>query len=155
MWMNRTSVSKMLGSAVANDCWLYRVSRLRLPRAIGVHVSNLPGAVPRRFGYLSLSSWSCSRWNSCASVRLLSTDQSIAGNVSALGGTKCETTADSPSHDKKINRRPYYFDYQATTPLDPRVLDKMMPFNVDCFANAHSSSHASGWEAKREVELAR
>lgn len=53
------------------------------------------------------------------------------------------------------NKRPYYFDYQATTPLDPRVLDAMMPFMVDVFGNAHSRSHAYGWESEERVEGAR
>ena len=55
----------------------------------------------------------------------------------------------------RVSARPFYFDYQATTPVDPRVLDTMMTFNVDCFGNPHSGSHAAGWEAKRAVERSR
>lgn len=51
--------------------------------------------------------------------------------------------------------RPFYLDYQATTPVDPRVLDAMLPFYVDMFGNPHSRSHAYGWEAEHFAEQAR
>ncbi len=50
---------------------------------------------------------------------------------------------------------PIYMDYQATTPLDPRVLDEMMPYLTTRFGNPHSSSHKFGWEAHDAVERAR
>ena len=51
--------------------------------------------------------------------------------------------------------RPVYLDYQATTPLDPRALDAMLPWLGDKFGNPHSESHSYGWEAHAAVEAAR
>jgi cysteine desulfurase len=48
-----------------------------------------------------------------------------------------------------------YLDYHATTPLDPRVLEDMLPYLRDRFGNAASHQHACGWQAAEAVELAR
>lgn len=50
---------------------------------------------------------------------------------------------------------PIYMDYSATTPVDPRVADKMIPFLREQFGNPASRSHAYGWEAEEAVEEAR
>ena len=54
-----------------------------------------------------------------------------------------------------MNKFPLYFDYSATTPVDPRVAEKMIPYLTNNFGNPASRSHAYGWSAEEAVESAR
>ncbi|XP_071957417.1 cysteine desulfurase-like [Antedon mediterranea] len=73
---------------------------------------------------------------------------SASGNRSAIPEEK------SSEHDG-IQGKPLYLDFQATTPMDPRVLDAMMPYTVGYYGNPHSRTHAYGWETEEAVEKAR
>ncbi|XP_078803992.1 cysteine desulfurase [Oryzias latipes] len=55
----------------------------------------------------------------------------------------------------KDELRPLYMDFQATTPMDPRVLDAMLPYQVNYYGNPHSRTHAYGWESETAMETAR
>lgn len=56
---------------------------------------------------------------------------------------------------QKVSHYPLYFDVQATTPMDPRVIDAMLPYMIDNFGNPHSKTHYYGWETEKAVEVAR
>ncbi|KAF2654600.1 cysteine desulfurase [Lophiostoma macrostomum CBS 122681] len=51
--------------------------------------------------------------------------------------------------------RPIYLDAQATTPMDPRVVDAMLPYMTGMYGNPHSRTHAYGWESEKATDQAR
>ncbi|PSC70570.1 cysteine desulfurase [Micractinium conductrix] len=55
----------------------------------------------------------------------------------------------------QLRGAPMYLDMQATTPMDPRVVDAMLPFMTEQYGNPHSRTHLYGWEAEEAVEAAR
>ena len=54
-----------------------------------------------------------------------------------------------------MSRQPVYLDYHATTPVDRRVLERMLPFFTETFGNPASSTHQWGWRAQEAVEQSR
>eukprot|EP00963_Diacronema_lutheri_P001645 scaffold109_cov368-Pavlova_lutheri.AAC.4 len=69
----------------------------------------------------------------------------------AVGGE----TGSMEAKGVQLTGRPLYLDMQSTTPVDPRVLDAMIPFFVDMYGNPHSRTHLYGWESEDAVEVAR
>ncbi|XP_037775093.1 cysteine desulfurase, mitochondrial-like isoform X1 [Penaeus monodon] len=57
--------------------------------------------------------------------------------------------------EQESELRPLYLDAQATTPLDPRVLDAMLPYLTHQYGNPHSRTHAYGWDSEKAMEKAR
>ncbi|KAJ2455282.1 cysteine desulfurase, partial [Coemansia sp. RSA 2337] len=76
-----------------------------------------------------------------------------------LGATTAEavTNHNKPTGSTELekNTMPIYLDAQATTPLDPRVLDAMMPYMTESYGNPHSRTHKYGWETEQAVDKAR
>ena len=84
-------------------------------------------------------------------------DFSIGGITNYFFFNQSDSFGFNISAERKSSdpRRPIYLDAQATTPLDPRVLDKMMPWFTNQYGNPHSRTHVYGWESQDGVEEAR
>ena len=65
------------------------------------------------------------------------------------------TSAKAKDNSDQLGFKPLYLDAQATTPLDPRVLDAMLPYSISLYGNPHSRTHFYGWEAEDAVETSR
>lgn len=79
----------------------------------------------------------------------------ITRHHSTAGTVRRLSANGSAVHALRRPRRSVYLDYHASTPCDPRVVEKMLPYLLDCFANPSSTIHAAGRGAAEAVEAAR
>ena len=114
-------------------------------------VSGSAASTSRRLGNEAKSP---SIWSSQCSLCTLYADEDLASTAAAA----------VPRHDDpeylemkgiKLTGRPLYLDMQATTPIDPRVIDAMLPYFTDQYGNPHSRTHMYGWESEDAVEKSR
>jgi cysteine desulfurase len=101
---------------------------------------------------LSINSFSLKK--NVLNVRFLSTS-SITKNLTQPPTGSSISLSNSKRDNSLYGTRPIYLDMQATTPVDPRVLDKMLQYYTGFYGNPHSATHAYGWETESEVEKSR
>ncbi|KAJ2663047.1 cysteine desulfurase [Coemansia sp. RSA 1200] len=90
----------------------------------------------------------------CArSSRLLST--TAQKKAEAVANHNIPTGSSAPAVASLQDTMPIYLDAQATTPMDPRVLDAMLPYMTENYGNPHSRTHKYGWESEKAVDVAR
>ncbi|XP_064393412.1 cysteine desulfurase-like [Halichondria panicea] len=84
----------------------------------------------------------------------------VAATSFVVARSRLSTAAPAPvtidqNADSTHGMRPLYLDNIATSPIDPRVLDAMLPHMVSLYGNPHSRTHTYGWESEAAVETAR
>lgn len=106
---------------------------------LGMPTSNFPCSHQRSSTFLSPSKTQCFSTAPASITETNDAAKSINFNI----------------RDEFRQGRAAYLDMSATTPLDPRVLDKMLPYMVGSYGNPHSRTHQYGWESEKAVEKAR
>lgn len=103
------------------------------------------------------STWKRAFTRSARSLQISHTVESAAATSTAIppAGSTLSLKNSKLGGPTEYGTRPIYLDMQATTPVDPRVLDKMVQFYTGFYGNPHSATHAYGWETESEVEKAR
>jgi cysteine desulfurase len=77
------------------------------------------------------------------------------GQHRALHASRVMASEPLTKSAQKDGSKPLYLDAQSTTPMDPRVLDAMMPYLTSMYGNPHSRTHQYGWESEEALETAR
>ena len=75
--------------------------------------------------------------------------------LAALTAKTCNLLMKTSPIFQFSTRKVQYFDYQATTPIDYRVLDAMVPYLTEHYGNPHSKTHQYGWNSSTAIEVAR
>ncbi|KAI9190851.1 uncharacterized protein BJ171DRAFT_489157 [Polychytrium aggregatum] len=103
--------------------------------------------------HISLSALAAKRLNLLPRPRFVAPSLQRLSAVGARSFSSSISVLNKADADNKP--RPIYLDMQATSPMDPRVLDAMLPYMTLQFGNPHSRTHQYGWESEDAVETAR